>query len=115
MADEKYPFGKKIIEDVLLLGANEEYKFEIAKLSQEYGFPINNGDILDGKQQIAFMRKGNMLELIEKFLVVIKKYGPAHLFNLYFQNLFEQDFVARVMRDEKVKLNSEEFLKNILS
>lgn len=114
MQKKKYPFGKKIVQDLLLLAANDEYKAEMKRLSKKYNLPSSENQIIDGKEELNFVKSPQCREMTKEYLEIMDRYGLAALFDFLINYLFENGHLAKAIQGEDINVDSNEIVSNLL-
>lgn len=114
MQKNQYPFGEKIVRTLLLLAANDEYKAEMKQLSKKYNPPSEENQIIDGKEELAFLKSPKCREMTKEYLEIMDRYGLAALVDFLINHLFENGHLAKIIQGENIKVDSNEIVSNLL-
>ena len=100
---KKYPFGKKVVDELLLLGANDDFKLAMDNFSKKYNPPADDDSGIDGKKEIEFMQNSRIFYMIKECMGIMEKYRLTKLFDymmwyfVMFQWLRWRDLFVRVL------------------
>ena len=115
MKKNNYPFGKKLISDLLLLVANDKFKADMKKLSRKYKPPHpDENQYIDGKEEMEFLKNLDLIEMTREYSEVMNKYNPE-LFDYLIKYLFEKGYMAKIFQGEKIKINPDELTDHLSS
>lgn len=114
MAKKKHPFGEKIVRDLYLLRANDEYKAEMKKIDKKYNPPADE-DVLDGKKELEFLQNPGYVEFIKESLGVISKFNQEIIIGHLVSFLVDKGHFAEIAKGGSVKMDLEEMKEYLLS
>jgi hypothetical protein len=114
MKKKEYPFGEKIVRDLLLLGANDEYEADMKRLLKKYNPPSDKNQTIDGKEELEFLKSPKSREMTKEYLEIMDKYGLAALFDFLINYLFEKGHIANIIQGKNIKFDSQELVNNLL-
>ncbi|MDX9913887.1 MAG: hypothetical protein RBS77_04875 [Candidatus Moranbacteria bacterium] len=114
MQKNQYPFGEKIVRTLLLLGANDKYKAEMKRLSKTYNPPSSENQIINGKEELEFLKSPQCREMTKEYLKIMDKYGLAALFDFLINYLFEKGHLAKAIQGKNIKVDARELVSDLL-
>jgi hypothetical protein len=114
MPKKKYPFGEKVVRNLYLTRANDEYKADLKKIDKKYNPPADE-DVIDGKKELEFLQDPKYMEYITESLGVINKHKKEVVFGQLVSYLAEKGHLAEIAKGGKVKMDLEEMNEYLLS
>jgi hypothetical protein len=111
---KKYPFGKKVVDELLLLGANDDFKAELDNFSKKYNPPADDDSGIDGKKEVEFMQNSRIFYMIKECMEIMEKYRLTKLFDYMMWYLLENKQLAQLLQGEKVKFDSDAMIKHLV-
>lgn len=115
MPKKKHLFGKKVVNDLLLLGANEAYKTDIKRLSKKYNPPDEDDLSVDGKKELEFLQSPKSREMTKEYLEMMDKYGMTELFDFLMQYIIEKKHIVDIMQGKNIELDPNDAVEYLLS
>jgi hypothetical protein len=112
MPKKKFPFGEKNLQDLLLLGANDEFKADMKILDKQYNLFSNDGEI-SGKESLELLQDPKNMEFLKDFLGLMKKFNLSKVFSLLIASIVQNGNFAELAKGGKSNLSAEE-IKDIL-
>jgi hypothetical protein len=114
MVKRKHSFGKKLVSELYSLRANDEYKAEMKKLEKKYN-PPSDCEIIDGKEEIEFMKNPKFIEYMKESLGVIEKHNKELVIGNLVSYLADKGHLVEIMKGGKVAIDLEEMKDYLLS
>jgi hypothetical protein len=111
---KKYPFGKKVVDELLLLGANDAFKVEMDNFSKKYNPPADDDSGIDGKKEVEFMQNSRIFYMIKECMGIMEKYKLTKLFDYMMWYFLENKILAQMLQGEKVKFDSDAMIKHLV-
>lgn len=111
---EKYPFGQKVLQDLLLLAANDEYKADMEKLQKKYSLPSIDDQTLDGKEELEFLKSPKLIEMIKDYLDLMDKYRMSYIFYYLMSFILDNGHLVKALQGEKVNIDTKEIASQLL-
>ena len=114
MPKKKFPFGEDLVRNLYSLRANDEYKAKMKELEKKYN-PPSDCDVIDGKEEIEFLKNTKFIEYMKESLGVIDKHNMELVVGHLVSYLADKGHLTEIMKGGKEKINLEEMTEYFFS
>jgi len=115
MKKETPTLGKKRINDLVLLSANDEYKADMSNLLRKYNLSSKNELLLDGKKELEFVQDPKSIEMVRDYIELMNKYGITWLYYMLMPYIVEKGYFSILASGEQMKFDINEATKYVIS